>query len=123
LILPDAIFHQMLRHLQDCLPMAGVGLLAIDDNPQNLAARQYYPGRNVDASPVRDTMHSLDVLAALQVMERRRTWLGAIVHSHPCTMPVPSETDRAEVVLPGVLRVIVSFREPMTVRAWSFEFD
>jgi proteasome lid subunit RPN8/RPN11 len=123
LIIPGPMYHQMMRFLHDCLPMEGVGLLAVDDCAESVIARRFYPGRNTDASPVRYTMHASDVLAALQAMERRRTWLGAIVHSHPCTPPVPSETDRVEAALPGVLSVIVSLREPVTARAWRFEFD
>jgi proteasome lid subunit RPN8/RPN11 len=112
----------MIEHLASCLPLEGVGLLSAGASDSGLRVRDFYPGRNSDASPRRYTMDPVDVRAALFEMQRRGTRLGAIVHSHPRTPPTLSATDLAEARYAGVLSVIVGFEPQCEVRAWSFEF-
>ena len=88
-----------------------------------MVAVRFYPGRNIDSSPRRYTMHPADVMAALTDMKRHEAKLGAIVHSHPNTSPVPSRTDLAEANFPGVLSLIVGFSPQIELRAWSFGYD
>ena len=68
-------------------------------------------------------MEAVDVLAGLVNMKREKTRLGAIVHSHPFTPPVPSETDLAEANYPGVLSLIVGFSPVVELRAWRLVYD
>jgi len=68
-------------------------------------------------------MDPTDVMAALADMKRREIRLGAIVHSHPHTSPVPSRTDLAEANFPGVLSLIVGMSQEIELRAWSFGYD
>jgi proteasome lid subunit RPN8/RPN11 len=63
-------------------------------------------------------MDPRDVSWALRDMARSRTKLGAIVHSHPRTPPLPSVTDLAEARFPGVISVIVGLHPRVEVRAW-----
>jgi proteasome lid subunit RPN8/RPN11 len=109
--------------LEVCRPDEGVGLLAASRGGPTLVAVRFYPGRNIDSSPQRYTMNPADVMAALTDMKRRETKLGAIVHSHPTTPPVPSRTDLAEATFPGVLSLIVGFSPEIELRAWSFGYD
>jgi proteasome lid subunit RPN8/RPN11 len=88
----------------------------------SLTAVRFYPGRNMDSSPQRYTMDPADVLAALAAMKREKTRLGAIVHSHPKTFPVPSRTDLVEAKLPGVLSLIVGFSPNVELRAWRLVY-
>ena len=105
------------------LPCEGVGLVAGRGDGAGVRAERYYPGRNADASPMRYTMAPVEVTEALQDMERHGTRLGAIVHSHPRTPPVPSRTDLMEARFPGVLSLIVGFQPAVALRAWHMEFD
>jgi desampylase len=123
LILDPAIVAAMVAHLHECLPHEGAGLLSVLDHPPAIVADRFYPARNVDASPARFTMDPLDVLAAVQDMERRGRRVGAIVHSHPRTPPVPSRGDMAEATVPGALAVIVGFQPTVSIRGWRLQFD
>ena len=109
--------------LQWCLPDEGVGLLAACKIGSSLIGDRFYPGRNMDASPRRYTMDPADVMPALADMKRQKTRLGAIVHSHPNTPPVPSGTDLVEARLPGVLSLIVRLSPVVELRAWYLDYD
>jgi proteasome lid subunit RPN8/RPN11 len=113
----------IVTYLHRCRPDEGVGLLAASSRGSALVAVRFYPGRNIDSSPQRYTMNPADVVAALTDMKRRETRLGAIVHSHPNTSPVPSRTDLTEANFPGVLSLIVGFFPQIELRAWSFGYD
>jgi len=109
--------------LRRCLPYEGVGLLATGEIGASLLAVRFYPGRNMDLSSQRYTMDPTDVMPALADMKQERTRLGAIVHSHPNTAPVPSQTDLVEAKFPGVLSLIVGLSLVVELRAWSLVFD
>ncbi len=115
----DSILHDLWR----CLPHEGVGVLATRGTGASLTAVPFYPGRNIDSSPRRYTMDPADVLPALAAIKREKTRLGAIVHSHPNTSPVPSRTDLVEARLPGVLSWIVGFSPMVERRAWRLIYD
>lgn len=123
LTLSSELRDTIVKHLRLCRPDEGVGLLAASRRGSALVAVRFYPGRNIDSSPQRYTMDPTDVMAALADMKRRETRLGAIVHSHPNTSPVPSRTDLAEANIPGVLSLIVGFFPEIELRAWSFGYD
>jgi proteasome lid subunit RPN8/RPN11 len=56
-------------------------------------------------------------------MKREQTRLGAIVHSHPNTSPVPSRTDLVKAKFPGVLSLIVGFSPVVELKAWRLVYD
>ena len=64
-------------------------------------------------------MDPRDVLRACEDMETEGTRLGVIVHSHPTTAPVPSQTDLRELAMPGVVNLIVQLQPCVTARAWE----
>ena len=101
----------------------GAGLLATRGTGSFLAAVCYYPGRSLDSSPRRYKMEPADGLPALFALERERTQLGAIVHSHPNTPPIPSRTDLVEAKFPGVSTVIVRLSPRVDLRVWSLNYD
>jgi [CysO sulfur-carrier protein]-S-L-cysteine hydrolase len=113
----------IVEYLRRCLPHEGVGVLATSGIDSMLTAVRFYPGRNIDRSSRRYTMDAADVLAALVNMEREKTRLGVIVHSHPTTPPVPSGTDLFEANYPGVLSLIVGFSPVVELRAWWLVYD
>jgi proteasome lid subunit RPN8/RPN11 len=123
LILDAVIITAILAHLRECLPLEGAGLLSVLDRPPAIVADRYYPARNADASPARFTMDPLDVLLSAQDMERRGRRVGAIVHSHPRTPPVPSRGDIAEATVPGALMVVVGFQPTVSIRGWCLQLD
>jgi proteasome lid subunit RPN8/RPN11 len=123
IVLPAGLYRNMVDHLWRSFPLEGVGLLATRATGDRLLDDRFYAGRNMDRSATRYTMDPADVLSALSDMERQGTWLGAIVHSHPQTPPMPSVTDLAEASTPGVLSLIVGFSPVVRTRAWNLIFS
>jgi proteasome lid subunit RPN8/RPN11 len=123
LILPTEQRDSIVQYLRRCLPHEGVGVLATRRKGSSLTAVRFYPGRNMDRSARRYTMDPADVLPALTDIKREKTRLGAIVHSHPHTSPVPSRTDLVEATIPGVLSLIVSFSPVVELLAWRLVYD
>jgi [CysO sulfur-carrier protein]-S-L-cysteine hydrolase len=119
LLLSEELWNAVLTHLQACLPNEGVGLLSTLAGPQAIQAVHFYPGRNLNESPSRFTMDPRDVLRACEGMETEGTRLGVIVHSHPTTAPVPSQTDLRELAMPGVINLIVQLQPRVIARAWE----
>lgn len=119
LVLREELWESVLAHLQACLPNEGVGLLSAFDTSGMVRAVRFYPGRNLNESPSRFTMDPLDVLRACEDMEREGTRLGVVVHSHPTTVPEPSQTDVRELAMPGVINLIVQMWPRVHARAWE----
>jgi proteasome lid subunit RPN8/RPN11 len=117
--LRDSIVHELRR----CLPYEGVGVLATRGTGASLTAICFYPDRNIDSPPRRYTMDPADVLPALAAVKREKTRLGAIVHSHPNTSPVPSRTDLVEARIPSVLSLIVALPPMVELRTWRLVYD
>ncbi len=119
----DDIVMSMLEHLRRALPGEGVGLLSAVRFCGELIAGRFYEGRNIESSRTRYTMHPADVSAALADIERRGEVVGAVVHSHPRTPPVPSRIDLKDATIPGIVHVIAGFQPTVSVRAWWLDFD
>lgn len=121
--LPREMMSDILKHLRAWLPLEGCGLVAsIPDEAGGQRAVRFYPGDNLDRSPVRYTMDPRQVMTALDEMDERGWSFGGIVHSHPRTPAEPSATDIGEAYYPGVVLLIVSFAdETPDIRAWRID--
>ena len=113
------LYERLVRHLRAAAPCEGVGLLAVVSAGGRDGAVAFYPGTNIEASSTRYTMDPAEVVAALQEMDDQGWQLGAIVHSHPASPPVPSMTDRRQAFYPDALLLIVGLAsDPPVPRAW-----
>ena len=111
--------REIVAHVRAAAPLEGVGLLAVAAEGPDDRATRFYPGTNVDASPTRYTMEPAEVLAAFRDIEANGWRLGAIVHSHPGTPPLPSATDLREAHYPDALLLIVGLAGGApSMRAW-----
>jgi aspartate racemase len=105
----------MLAHARSERPNEACGLIAF----QYDRAVKLFPGTNVLASPTRYRMADREVLAAVDEIDRKSWWLGAIYHSHPTSPAVPSSTDLREANWPDALMIIVSLQHDQPdVRAY-----
>jgi proteasome lid subunit RPN8/RPN11 len=107
----SAQLDQIVSHLRASLPNEGCGLLASVSGVGQDRAVHFFPGTNVDRSPVRYTMEPVEVIAAMKRMRDEGWQLAAIVHSHPRTKPEPSRTDQMEWYYAEARLLIVSFAE------------
>lgn len=120
--IPASLLSAATAHLHAALPNEGCGLVAIARVDGTPIATRFYPGTNVERSPVRYTMEPREVLRALRDIEARGWSLGIILHSHPHGPATPSPTDRAEARYPGVLLGIVGFGEANPrLRLWRLD--
>lgn len=98
------LYQQIVEHLEETPDLEGCGLIAFEaDRPVRI-----YPGTNVLRSANRYRMDDIEVLRAVDEMDRNGWWLGAIYHSHPNSPPLPSTTDIREANWPHALMIIVS---------------
>lgn len=119
LLVPEAVWQELLTHLAAATPLEGVGLLGGRGDGAAVRAETFYPGSNVDASPTRYTMEPAEVLGAFRAMDAAGERLVAIVHSHPLSAPIPSATDLVEARYPDVFLLIVGLAGPEPLaRCW-----
>jgi [CysO sulfur-carrier protein]-S-L-cysteine hydrolase len=127
LVIGPIMRNAILAHLAASLPNEGCGLLAGMSLGANDMAVRYYPGTNIDHSPVRYTMKPEEVIQAQKEMRdmRAQGWfLAAIVHSHPRTPPTPSRTDLREAYYPRSRMLIVTFAgEAPELKCWALLGD
>ncbi len=120
LVVPDRLWRAMADHAQTARPNESVGLLATVRDGSGIVATAWFPGTNVDASPMRYTMDRTEVGVAVARMARSSWSLGVIVHSHPDDPAVPSETDLREHRYPDALMGIISLAaEQPKLRVWA----
>lgn len=120
----SGLLEEIVAHLRDWLPNEGCGLLASVAEPDRDRAVQFFPGTNIDHSPVRYTMDPTEVIEAMKTMRQQQWQLAAIVHSHPRTRPAPSRTDQREWYYPQARLLIVSFQhEDPEFGCWGLAGD
>ena len=120
LVLPDRIWQAMIDHALAARPNESVGLLATVRGGSGMMATAWFPGSNVDASPMRYTMNRTQVEVAVARMARSGWSLGVIVHSHPGDPAVPSATDLREDRYPDALMGIISLATDLPeLRVWA----
>lgn len=124
LMVGSDLLDRIVTHLREWLPHEGCGLLAAVSDGVNDRAVHFFPGTNIDYSPVRFTMDPVEVISAMKRMRDEQWQLAAIVHSHPRTRPVPSRTDQAEWYYPEARLLIVSFAsDDPEIGCWSLAGD
>lgn len=114
------LYQHMIAHVDREQPNEGCGLIAFEnERPVKL-----YPGTNTFASSSRYRMDDREVLRAVDEMDARGWWLGAIYHSHPSSPAVPSKTDLQEANWPDAMMIIISFMDGVPdVRAYRVTQD
>ncbi len=105
--IPKTIFQKMVEHAKKEQPLECCGILS----GRGETVQKSFELKNAEESPVRYSMSPLDQLKVFEEMEEESMEMIAIYHSHPHTIPFPSETDVKLNFYPDVSSVIISLRE------------
>ena len=137
LIVPKALYEQMIAHCQGRYPKEACGILAASsaDGASAEATAAIYPMRNVEDSPIGYSMDPKEQLQVEKQMRQRRHRLLAIYHSHTASDAYPSSVDVSLAISPELYYVLVSLKDrqrpafrafriegpTITEQAWAFE--
>ena len=105
--IPKTIFQKMVEHAKKEQPLECCGILS----GKGKTVEKSFELKNAEESPVRYSMSPLDQLKVFEEMEKESMEVIAIYHSHPHTIPFPSETDVRLNFYSDVSSVIISLKE------------
>ena len=97
----------MLDHAKKESPLECCGILSGKEKTVEKA----FQLKNTEESPVQYSMSPRDQLRIFEEMEKESMEMIAIYHSHPHTIPFPSETDVKLAFYPEISSVIISLKE------------
>ena len=105
--IPEAIFQGMVEHAKKEWPLECCGILGGKEKTVGKA----FELQNVEGSSIRYLMSPQEQLRVFEEMEKESMEMVAIYHSHPHTIPFPSETDVKLAFYPEVSSIIISLKE------------
>jgi len=105
--IPKTIYQKMLDHAKREWPLECCGILSGKEK----TVQRAFELKNIEESPVLYSMSPQEQIKAFEEMEKESMKMVAIYHSHPHTIPFPSETDVKLTFYPDVSSVIVSLKE------------
>jgi proteasome lid subunit RPN8/RPN11 len=97
----------MIDHAKKVWPQECCGILSGKEKTVEKA----FELKNAEESPVKYLMSPQDQLRVFEEMEKELMEMIAIYHSHPKTIPFPSETDVRLAFYPDISSVIISLKE------------
>ena len=117
--IPRSIYQKMIEHARREDPLECCGILG----GMIETAQKSFEIRNLKSSSVQFVMDPQGQLNAFEEMEESSMEMVAVYHSHPHTLPFPSEMDVQKTLDPGIPSIIISLKEkdePM-VKAFRIE--
>jgi len=105
--IPKTVFHEMVDHAKREWPLECCGILGGKDK----TVQKSFELRNTEKSPVLYSMSPREQMKVFEEMEKESMKMVAIYHSHPHTIPFPSETDVKLTFYPDVSSIIISLKE------------
>jgi proteasome lid subunit RPN8/RPN11 len=97
----------MLDHARRERPLECCGILSGRDR----TIQKAFELQNAEKSPVLYSMSPRDQLKVFEEMEKESMEMIAVYHSHPHTIPFPSETDVKLAFYPDISSIIISLKE------------
>jgi proteasome lid subunit RPN8/RPN11 len=117
--IPKAIFDGMIEHAKRESPLECCGILSGRDR----TIRKAFELRNAEESPVLYSMSPHEQIRVFEEMEKESMEMIAIYHSHPKTIPFPSETDVKSAFYPDVSSIIISLKEERNPVMKAFQIN
>ncbi len=108
--IPEMIFQRMVAHALREAPLECCGILA----GKGRTVRRMFEMRNADGSRITYLIAPEEQFAVFREMERECLDMVAIYHSHPHTIPFPSERDVRLAFYPDVACIIISLKDGET---------
>ena len=105
--IPGSIYRKMVEHAKKEKPLECSGLLAGKDQ----TVQEIFETQNAARSPILFSMDPKEELMAFKEIENQSMEIIAIYHSHPHTIPFPSEEDVKMSFSFDVPWVIISLKE------------
>ena len=105
---PRQIVEEMIAHAREEAPNECCGMIGGADG----SATTLYRTRNAEASPLRYSIHSQDLIDTTNAIENAGEGLVGIYHSHTGSAAYPSQTDVNLAAYPDAVYVIVSLEDP-----------
>ncbi len=97
----------MIEHAQKEWPLECCGILGGKEK----TVVKVYELQNIEESSIRYSMPPQEQLKVFEEMEKESMEMIAIYHSHPHTIPFPSETDVRMAFYPEISSIIISLKE------------
>ena len=101
------IFHGLIEHARRETPLECCGILG----GKGETIQKAFELQNVERSPIRYLMSPQEQVKVFEALEKESIDLIAIYHSHPDSIPFPSETDVKLAFYPEVTSIIISLKE------------
>jgi proteasome lid subunit RPN8/RPN11 len=105
--IPKTIYQKMVDHAKREWPLECCGILSGNEK----TVQKAFELKNTEESPVLYSMSPQEQMKVFEEMEKESMQMIAIYHSHPKTIPFPSETDVKLTFYPDVPSIIISLRE------------
>jgi proteasome lid subunit RPN8/RPN11 len=105
--IPRSIYQKMIEHARKEDPVECCGILGGKDE----TVQEHFETKNVENSSVQFLMDPQEQLNIFEEMEKNSMKMVAFYHSHPHTIPFPSEMDVQKTVDPEMPSIIISLKE------------
>ena len=105
--IPEPIYRRIVEHAKKEKPLECCGLLGGKDQ----TVQEVFETQNVARTPNLFSMDPKEELMVFEEMDKQSMEIIAIYHSHPHTIPFPSEADVKMALSFNVPLVIVSLKE------------
>jgi proteasome lid subunit RPN8/RPN11 len=115
--IPRPIYEKMIGHAKREKPLECCGILG----GKAKAVQKAFELSNAEQSTVRYSMSPQEQIKVYEELEKAAMEMVAIYHSHPHTIPFPSETDVKMAFYPDVTSIIISLKDESNpvVKAFS----
>lgn len=117
--LPESIYRKIVEHAKREWPLECCGILG----GKNHTVIKAFELQNVEKSPVRYSMSPKEQLKVFEQMEKEKIEMIATYHSHPETIPFPSETDVRLAYYPDIITIIISLKDKNNPEMKAFRID
>lgn len=105
--IPESVFNRMVEHAEKESPLECCGILG----GKGHTVEKVFELQNAEKSSIRYTMSPQEQMRVFEELEKGAMEMVAIYHSHPQTIPFPSETDVKLAFYPEVASIIISLKE------------